>query len=442
MEEIDPKIFEIQRELLEIKTKIVKNIRNKLIHRNNIFNNNVDINSNINNINIANNIIDNIEALRQLIIIEPAKFNAIPNFISELRKIFAILNHILIGDSIFANPRNEKDILSVNLNIISKEIDKLIKLTNISEDTIKNVREIIHNEKQINSFINKDTTSENLNYFLQQELEEKIKKLEEKTKESENKTKKLEKELSSKEAITNKTKELEEEIKQLQEETKKSKEETKKSKEEKEKNEIERKKLEEEYLQYLNETEKINQAIDKLKNPAQELIESKKIFERNRDNYNKYAMDSFKIAIVAFVMIILNLFFFVGINDIIKSEKNLTLGFYLINIFPIIFPTILGFLFIRQSNINAQEVQKINRRFILIHEVNQSLQALVEVNRGKDMDNKTEKVIDKLIENILNYASENSSTNSNTKDMNFAELNESIDKLIDTIDKKISLVKE
>ena len=46
---------------------------------------------------------------------------------------------------------------------------------------------------------------------------------------------------------------------------------------------------------------------------------------------------------------------------------------------------------------NSQEVEKINRRFILIHEVNQSLQALVEVNRGKEMDNKTEKIIDKLI---------------------------------------------
>ena len=145
---------------------------------------------------------------------------------------------------------------------------------------------------------------------------------------------------------------------------------------------------------------------------------------------------------VAFITIMLNLFFFVGINDIIKSEKNLTLGFYLINIFPIVFPTILGFLFIRQSNLNSQEVQKINRRFILIHEVNQSLQALVEVNRGKDMDNKTEKVIDKLIENILNYASESNSANGNTKDMNFIELNESIDKLIDTIDKKVTLIKQ
>lgn len=190
---------------------------------------------------------------------------------------------------------------------------------------------------------------------------------------------------------------------------------------------------------YLNETEKINQAIIKLKAPAIELIESKKIFETNRDNYNEYAMSLFKIAIVAFIFIILNLFFFVGINDLAKSEKGINLSFYLINVFPILFPTILGFLFIRQSNMSSQEVEKINRRFILIHEVNQSLQALVEVNRGKEMDNKTEKIIDKLIENILNYASENNSINKNQESSIFG-LNESIDKLIDTIDKKLTVI--
>lgn len=190
---------------------------------------------------------------------------------------------------------------------------------------------------------------------------------------------------------------------------------------------------------YLNETKKIEQAIAKLKNPAIELIESKKIFETNRDNYNEYAMSLFKIAIVAFVIIILNLFFFIGINDLAKSEKGINLSFYLINVFPILFPTILGFLFIRQSNMNSQEVEKINRRFVLIHEVNQSLQALVEVNRGKEMDNKTEKIIDKLIENILNYASENNSTIKN-EEPNILELNERLDKLIDTIDKKFTAI--
>ncbi len=190
---------------------------------------------------------------------------------------------------------------------------------------------------------------------------------------------------------------------------------------------------------YLNETEKSNQAIIKLKKPAIELIESKKIFETNRDNYNEYAMSLFKIAIIAFFIIILNLFFFIGINDLAKSEKGINLSFYLINVFPILFPTILGFLFIRQSNMNSQEVEKINRRFILIHEVNQSLQALVEVNRGKEMDNKTEKIIDKLIENILNYASENSNINKN-QESNIFGLNESIDKLIDTIDKKLTVI--
>lgn len=270
---------------------------------------------------------------------------------------------------------------------------------------------------------------------IKENLSEQLNQLDIKIKASEDHTKQLEKELEENKKIAQTSEhqkiQLQEKIKKLEEETKKSKEETKKLE-----------KATEELNKYKNETEKINKAIEKLKEPAEELKDSKKKFEENRDNYNKYAMDLFAIAKWIFILIMLNLFLFVGINDIVKSEKNLTIGFYLINIFPIIFPTVLGFLFIRQSNLNSQEVQKINKRFILIHEVNQSLQALVEVNRGKDMDNKTEKVIDRLIENILNYATEVNDLNGNKQDMNFIELNKSIDKLIDTISKKVPISNE
>lgn len=86
--------------------------------------------------------------------------------------------------------------------------------------------------------------------------------------------------------------------------------------------------------------------------------------------------------------------------------KKTSWSLYLIIVFPIVFPALLSFLFTRQVNIKSQEIEKINKRFILIHEVNQALEALVEINRGKNMDGKTEKIIDKLINNILDFSIE------------------------------------
>jgi hypothetical protein len=191
-----------------------------------------------------------------------------------------------------------------------------------------------------------------------------------------------------------------------------------------------------EQLEKENELVKINLAIDKLQVPSEELKESQNKFRENRDNFDKYSMDMFKIATLIFVFMTLYLFFFTEINDV---SKSVSIGYYLSHSFPILFPTIIGFLFIRQSNVNAKELDKINRRFILIHEVNQSLRALVEINNEKQMNEKTQKIIDKLIENILNYASENNNLNKN-QESNLFGLNESIDKLIDTIDKKLTVI--
>lgn len=194
-------------------------------------------------------------------------------------------------------------------------------------------------------------------------------------------------------------------------------------------------KLFQQQLEKENELEKINRAIKKLQVPSKELKESQNKFRENRDNFDKYAMDMFKIAIIIFVVMTLYLFFLTEMNDM---SKSVSLGYYLTHSFPILFPTLLGFLFIRQSNINAKELDRINRRFILIHEVNQSLRALVEINNEKQMNGKTQKVIDKLIENILNYASDNNIKNN--QETNLFTLNESIDKLIDTVDKKLTVV--
>lgn len=69
----------------------------------------------------------------------------------------------------------------------------------------------------------------------------------------------------------------------------------------------------------------------------------------------------------------------------------------------------------------------------------QSLRALTEINDEKQMNEKTQRIIDKLIENILNYASENNGL-MNNEESNILELNERLDKLIDTIDKKLTVI--
>ncbi|MCT7618538.1 hypothetical protein [Aliarcobacter butzleri] len=359
--------------------------------------------------------IRNIILLEKILAYYPNRFHTYPD-----EKNFTIRHNFKIFVNNFHDIKNEIDNMYKQLPFINTAkfenlivqlnltINRIIKLSNIPENEIELIYQTIQNIEEINEINNFDT-----------EVKVKEKNIDE----LESEIKRLQEQINS-----NNSKELKEEL---------QKKEEKLNQAIKEKNLLEKKAKE--YDEYLNETEKINQAINKLKEPADELIESKKIFERNRDNYDDYAMQLFTIAKVFFILIILNLFFFVGINDIAKSEKGINLSFYLINVFPILFPTILGFLFIRQSNINSQEVQKINRRFILIHEVNQSLQALVEVNRGKKMDNKTEKVINKLIENILNYATESSNINNN-QETNLFGLNESIDKLIDTIDKKLTVI--
>lgn len=153
------------------------------------------------------------------------------------------------------------------------------------------------------------------------------------------------------------------------------------------------------------EEKKIEQTIDKLNKSTQLLENSKKRFEENRDSYYNYAMTSFKIIIISFIFIMLNLF--LGINYL----KEINLSFYLIVVFSILFPTILCFLFIRQSNINSKEIKRLDEKFILINEVNKSLQASI----GKDINIKIEKIIDELTKNILNYTSEANNINNNQK---------------------------
>ena len=185
----------------------------------------------------------------------------------------------------------------------------------------------------------------------------------------------------------------------------------------------------EQLLKYKDEVDKIKSAIDILKRPADQLIESKKIYEERQKKFTKYADDLFSLSIAIFSILIALIFISLGF-DILSKKADLSL--YLILVFPVMFPTVMGFLFTQQANINLEKIEKVNRRFILIHEINNALEALVEINRGKDINGKTEQIIDKLINNILTYNSSNEN-NSMKEDINIIDLNKKIDLILKSI---------
>lgn len=191
-------------------------------------------------------------------------------------------------------------------------------------------------------------------------------------------------------------------------------------------------------IKYIIETNKIQMAIKNLEEPANVLKEEKKHAEDRREYFNKYSEYLFIISGVFFVFFIL--FFY--LNYIIEfnflKEKKIELTIYFLATFPIIFTGLLGLVMVRQSNLKSKELTEINKRFILIHEIKQSLRALVEIYRGKDnMNDKTEKIIDKLILNILNYASNSSKENENNE---ILELNTKFDNFTDSLDKKLTFI--
>ena len=190
-------------------------------------------------------------------------------------------------------------------------------------------------------------------------------------------------------------------------------------------------------IEYSKNKRKIYDATQQLNIKSDELTISKKYYEEQREHFNKYAETAFNIAGAMFglyVVMCYVVFLFEPLNLNLK-EKNLV--FYLLLTFPIIFPTFLGFLFIRQSNIKSSALNKLNDKFILIHDVNQSLIALLSINQDTDITKKTEKIIYKLIDNILNNNIKSIQNESNLN--NLTTINENVDKTIDTINKKTSI---
>ena len=288
---------------------------------------------------------------------------------------------------------NQEEINALNKNKIEDKNKKELTLIDIDEkDTNKSTHDDIETEREEKILNEKSRLAIQI-----QNLEEKLKK------EAENKTTLKKENEVDKEILI----EYEKEIQILKEEK-------------------------DELIKYEKEIDKIKSAINILKNPATDLQESKRTYIKYRDKFSDYADKLFYVSMSMFVLIICIEFISFGL-DVFSKKTEWSL--YLIMVFPVIFPAFLSFLFTRQSNIKSIEIEKINKRFILIHEVNQALEALVEINRGKDMDGKTERIIDKLINNILDFASDN---NENTNQKNdLLELNNKLDSFINTFKTKI-----
>lgn len=317
---------------------------------------------------------------------------------------------------------------------IQKAIDDIEKVLNKIEENI-DLEILFYNSLLKNSDRIKDYFLDVLSYSNHlginknerakiNELENEIKEKEEKEIELQEKIKLLgENEDSQK-------KELENEINELNKEKFKDKELI-----EKFKNEL---------VNYQKETNKIEKAIKKLDVPSGVLKNMRGTYEEEKNQFNFYAKTSFIISSLIFIFYFLFLSY-LGIRyfgeyySIDNTIKDLNITLYLFAMFPVVFTTTVGFLFVRQANIKSKEVSEINKRFILIHEVNQSLSALVEVNRGKDMDGKTEQVIDKLINNILEYASSN--INTRKTNQNDIDINSKFDEIMNSIEKKLIVAK-
>lgn len=191
-------------------------------------------------------------------------------------------------------------------------------------------------------------------------------------------------------------------------------------------------------INYISESNKINIAIEKLKKPSESLTNEKKYVEERRDFFNKYSEYLFITSGVFFAFFIL--FFY--INYIIEfeflKEKKIEFTIYFLAVFPIVFSALIGLVMIRQSNMKSKELIDINKRFILIDEINNSLKALLEIYRDKDISAKTEKIIDRLIINILNYTNNNANDTNSEKEL--LEANTKFDDTIDSLNKKLTFI--
>ncbi|WP_108062639.1 hypothetical protein [Poseidonibacter lekithochrous] len=141
-------------------------------------------------------------------------------------------------------------------------------------------------------------------------------------------------------------------------------------------------------------------------------------------------------------------FFYVHLDNLYYSYPYVLLtdwkiqNYFIISI-SIMFPSLFGLVFLKQLNIKSKEIYNISKRFVLMEEVIRSLNALIDVSEIKNLNIKVENTIDRLIDNILSHTIEDTNdinSNLSSNENKLLELNSKVDSLIDTFDKKISVI--
>lgn len=146
---------------------------------------------------------------------------------------------------------------------------------------------------------------------------------------------------------------------------------------------------------------------------------------------------SFIISFIFFIGNIYNLYY--QYPYILLAEWKIS-NYFIVSI-SIMFPSIFGLIFLKQAHIKSNEIYKISKRFVLIEEVIRALKALIDVSEMKNLNLKVEEIIDRLIDNILNYTTINEdSEKSSLTENQLLELNTKIDSLVDTFEKKLTLL--
>ena len=154
-------------------------------------------------------------------------------------------------------------------------------------------------------------------------------------------------------------------------------------------------------------------------------------------NNDKFVFGGFGLLGI-FTSIFLFYSYVVEINNINELKHFLDSKKYFINylilIFPIIFSTVFGLLFLRQYNKKSEDIYILRKKLMVYEEINKSINALIELSNLSDLKIKVEKIITDLIKNVILYS--NHSENKVLKEENnLDKLDEKMTSILGLIEK-------
>lgn len=162
------------------------------------------------------------------------------------------------------------------------------------------------------------------------------------------------------------------------------------------------------------ETEEIDSIITYLGSVPQEISEEQTFLKKQRKRFNIYAN--------IFLIISITIAMLLGVNVIFpyldKLPKIENVGQYLALTFTIMFPMFISLLFFKYVNNKNKEIEKINAKSILIHEVENALKSYNVMLRDKELKEKTISSIDMVIKKVFNTVEKESIEERNTIEIN------------------------